>query len=442
MHLYRRHDPIDLGAFNDRPQAELEAKYGLPGTVKFCTNCVISNQRPNSTIEYRNTGDAKKTTIVFSEDGECDACKARRIKESIDWADRRRQLTELCDRFRRDDGGYDVLVPGSGGKDSFYTAHMLKYEFGMHPLTVTWAPHIYTPWGWQNQQAWIHAGFDNILVTPDGRVHRLLTRLAVENLFHPFQPFMIGQKALGPKMSALYNIPLVVYGENEAEYGNPIADNSSAQRDWSYFTAPDKSGIYLSGVSLQDLMESYGVESAALNPYLPADPQRLHEAETEVHYLGYYLRWHPQSCYYYAREHGGFQPSPERTPGTYSKYTSIDDKIDDFHFYTTFIKFGIGRASYEAAQEIRSGDIDRDEGVALVRRYDGEFPARFAEEIFRYLSVTETEFPDASKLFEPPTMDREYFDHLCDRFRSPHLWRYDNGSWSLRHTVWGEPTDR
>ena len=81
------------------------------------------------------------------------------------------------------------------------------------------------------------------------------------------------------------------------------------------------------------------------------------------------------------------QASPERTPGTYSKYNSIDDRIDDFHYYTTFVKFGIGRATYDAAQEIRSGDITRDEGVALVRRYDGEFPERFAEEIFRYLSI-------------------------------------------------------
>lgn len=49
-------------------------------------------------------------------------------------------------------------MPGSGGKDSFYAAHLLKYKYGMHPLTVTWAPHIYTPWGWENMQAWIHAG--------------------------------------------------------------------------------------------------------------------------------------------------------------------------------------------------------------------------------------------------------------------------------------------
>ena len=135
-------------------------------------------------------------------------------------------------------------------------------------------------------------------------------------------------------------------------------------------------------------------------------------------------------------EHGGFQASPERTPGTYSKYNSIDDKIDDFHYYTTFIKFGIGRATYDAAQEIRSGDIDRDEGVALVKRFDGEFPERFADEIFRYLSINEKEFPVASKQFEQAIMDRDYFMSLADQFRSPHLWKQENGEWKLRHSVW------
>ncbi|HRE31718.1 MAG TPA: N-acetyl sugar amidotransferase, partial [Candidatus Berkiella sp.] len=98
------------------------------------------------------------------------------------------------------------------------------------PLTVTWAPHIYTPWGWQNFQSWIKAGFDNYLMTPNARIHRLLTRLAVENLFHPFQPFILGQKNLAPKMAKLFNIPLVFYGENEAEYGNPIGDTNNSLR--------------------------------------------------------------------------------------------------------------------------------------------------------------------------------------------------------------------
>ena len=430
--------PVDLVRY----AADLgspDAYYGLPQEVKYCRRCVISNQRPNSAVEYTHTKESQKTTILFDADDVCDACRVAERKHSgIDWQDRDHRLRELCDRHRRTDGAYDCLVPGSGGKDSFYQSHILKTQYGMHPLTVTWAPHIYTDWGWKNFQSWIHAGNDNYLMTPNGRVHRLLTRLSTELLFHPFQAFMFGQKSLAPKLALLLGIPLVFYGENEAEYGNPIADTDSALRDSEYFSADDQSKIYLGGVSVNDLKSQFGLVQNDLQPYLPVDPNHLREGKLEVHYLGYYLKWHPQACYYYAVEHGGFQASPERTPGTYSKYNSIDDRIDDFHYLTTGIKFGIGRASYDAAQEIRSGEINRDEGVALVKRFDHEYPERFASQILSYLSLPSKEFPEASEMFEQPVMDREYFRLLTDQFRSPHLWMHEGGEWKLRSPIWCE----
>ena len=166
-----------------------------------------------------------------------------------------------------------------------------------------------------------------------------------------------------------------------------------------------------------------------------------------MRYLGYYEKRHPQGAYYYAVEHGGFRPAPERTQGTYSKYNSIDDKIDDFFYYTTYIKYGIGRTSYDAAQEIRNGEITLEEGRALCKKFDGEYPDRFEKEIFRYLSLDKQHFPWASQLFEQPRMDRDYFLHLADRFRSPHIWKWEDGRWKLRATpytgdsevLWGDP---
>ncbi|HAT8613966.1 TPA: N-acetyl sugar amidotransferase, partial [Legionella pneumophila] len=358
-----------------------------PNEVKFCKRCTYSNQKPNSEKEYKHTIAAKKPTINFDEEGVCSACRVAEKKKVVDWEQRKRELKELCDKYRSKTGHYDCLIPGSGGKDSFYTAYMLKYEYGMNPLTVTWAPHIYTSWGWNNFQAWIHAGFDNYLFTPNGQVHRLLTRLALEKLYHPFQPFILGQMYYPPKIAIDLNIPLVFYGENPSEYGNNAKENEKATKDISYFTANDISNIYLSGISALELKEEFGLTEVELQPYIPPNPNRLVEKKIEVQYLGYYLPWHPQECYYFAVNHGGFTPSPERTAGTYSKYSGIDDKIDDLHYYTTFIKFGIGRATYDSSQEIRNGELVREEGVALVRRFDGEYPERFEKENFEYLSI-------------------------------------------------------
>lgn len=445
-----RYVEIDYAKYApDIPEDQLEAYYGLPKHVQFCNECVMSNQKPNSCYEFEHTIKSIKKTMVIQDDGTCDACHACHNKANghIDWALREKELRELCDEYRKNDGSYDCLVPGSGGKDSFYAAHILKYKYDMHPLTVTWAPHIYTPWGWDNMQAWIHAGFDNYLCTPNGMTHRLLTRLATENLFHPFQPFILGQKQLAPKMAAKFGIPLVFYGENEAEFGNPIADNNSALRDEHFFAVNDYDHIYLGGVSLRQLEEDYKVDKADLAIYLPSETSNLEKNHVQVRYLGYYEKWHPQGAYYYSVEHGGFRPAPERTQGTYSKYNSIDDKIDDFFYYTTYIKYGIGRTTYDAAQEIRNEEITLEEGKALCKKFDGEYPDRFEKEIFQYLSLDRQHFPWASQLFEQPKMDREYFMHLADRFRSPHLWKWEDNMWKLRHTpyegdsevLWGDP---
>jgi hypothetical protein len=178
-------EPRETDKSKFQPEAEGRGvKYGLPSNVEYCTRCVISNQRPNSAVEYEHTKDTKKKTIAFDAEGVCDACRfAEKKRGNIDWAVREKSLHELLDRHRSSDGSYDCVVPGSGGKDSFYASHILRTKYGMHPLTVTWAPHVYTEWGWRNFQRWIHAGHDNYLMTPNGRVHRLLTRLAVDNLF-------------------------------------------------------------------------------------------------------------------------------------------------------------------------------------------------------------------------------------------------------------------
>jgi len=399
---------------------ELTAKYGLPKDVKFCTNCVISNQRPSSEIEFKHTSKTKKPTISFDKNGVCAACNFQIKKDTeIDWKDRLEALKVLLDEHRSKSGKYDVIVSGSGGKDSVYACYMLRKEFDMHPLTVTWSPHIYTDIGWKNFQSWIHAGYDNMLFTPNGKVHRLLTRLAVENLFHPFQPFILGQKNLAPKLAAMHDIPLIFYGENEAEYGNPIDENLTPKRDESYYsTQLDYDKIFLGGVSATSLMEDYGLEEQDMMPYLPADKNKLRDVGVEVRYMGYYTRWDPQEAYYKAVEHTGFEANPFRTEGTYSKYSSLDDRIDGFHYWTTYIKFGIGRATYDAAQEIRNEKITRDEGVRLVHKYDGEYPTRYLDEIMQYLDMTE-----------------ERFLGLAEQFRSPHLWKKEDAEWKLRHVV-------
>ena len=145
------------------------------------------------------------------------ACKYYEKKKEINWQEREKELIEILNEHRRSDGYYDVLVPGSGGKDSVFVSHMLKHKYKMNPLTITWAPHMYTDVGWKNFQSWIAGGFDNILYTPNTRVHKILTKLAFKNLLHPFQPFAMGQFCLHPKVAIEKKIKLIVYGDSHVE---------------------------------------------------------------------------------------------------------------------------------------------------------------------------------------------------------------------------------
>lgn len=397
----------------------LEVKYGLPSEVFFCKGCAMSNQRPISSIEFKQGTDRKLRSLHFNEEGYCDACVFMAKREEIDWDQREQELVELLDKHRRTDGRYDCIVPGSGGKDSALAAHLLKYKYDMHPLTVTWTPLMYTDIGWKNFNRWIDVGgFDNVSYRVNGRVHSLLTKLAIENLFHPFQPFILGQKQLAPKLALQLDVPLIFYGEHEAEYGNPIGDSVKDFQSRTYYGIESLDEIKLAGLSIRELQEQHDLSLNDVMPYLPPTFDQLERGNVDTRFLGYYVKWTPQEAYYYSVENTGFEANPVRSEGTYSKYASLDDKIDGFHFYTTFIKFGIGRTTYDASQEIRNKHITREEGVALIHRFDGEFPDRYFQEVMEYIDLTP-----------------ERFMELCDQFRSPHLWKQEAGEWVLRHPV-------
>lgn len=389
------------------PYKDTQNRYNLPSEVKYCTKCTISNQRPR---------------ITFDEHGVCAACQYAEFKKTkINWEERDKELKALCDKHRRNDGSYDVIVPSSGGKDSAFVAYQLKYKYGMNPLTVTWSPHLWTQDGFNNFQGHIHVGgFDNVLGTPNGAVHRKLTKISFEVLGDPFQPFIYGQTHYPMQMALKHNVSLIMYGENgEVEYGGNMKNAFKPNRDWK----TDHKEHYFSGLAPEDLLE-YGISSNDILPYMAPDNDKLEKLGLDIHFFGYYKKWIPQELYYHAVEHTGFKPRYARNEGTYSKYASFDDQIDGFHYYLSYIKFGIARATADTAHEIRDGHISREEGISLIRRFDGEFPHEHFKTFLEYCNITE-----------------EHYHEVIDSWRSPHLWDKKNGKWELKYPIWKEKSN-
>jgi len=383
----------------------------LSKEVKFCRNCVVSNQRPRT---------------IFNSEGICPACQWAYEKDhEVDWDSREKELEELCDKYRSKDGSFDVVVPGSGGKDSGFVAYQLKHRFGMHPLCVTWAPFEWTDIGWQNLKNFVASGFNNIIGQPDGVLHRKLTRLAFELKGDAWEPFTYGQKAWAYHIAQKFGIKLIFYGENgELEYGGSdkyknLPKEGAEEWEYEYFKGASVDELVKFGID-KGIIKEGEINKNTLQWYKAQPPEVIKDLGIEMHWYSYYVKWTPQENYYYSVRHTGFMPNDEgRTESTYTKYASLDDKSDGFHFYLGYMKFGLGRASRDAQQDIRRNHITRDEGVILVRRYDHEFPKKHFNWFLNYLGITE-----------------EFFWQVMDFYREKsNVWKKEYGKWVLKHVV-------
>ena len=209
---------------------------------------------------------------------------------------REKELKDLLDKHRKSNGEYDVVVPSSGGKDSGMIAHRLKYEYNMNPLTITWAPIIYTDIGIQNIHNMSRVGnLANEIGTPPGDIHRILTRLSCDILGDPFQPFIYGQINYPLQAAIRYQIPLVMYGENgEVEYGGDMKNVNSPTRDYK----TDHNKHFFSGLSPQDLTD-YNISEKDIKPYMAPSNDALDNLGVELHFWSYYKKWIPQEIIYY-----------------------------------------------------------------------------------------------------------------------------------------------
>ena len=381
----------------------------LPKEVKYCKKCVMSNQRPR---------------IEFDEGGICNACRYAEYKKTkIDWAERKKQFIKLCDRHRSNNGSHDVIVPCSGGKDSSTIAYKLKHEYGMNPLCVTFSPPIYSDIGWQYLRNFIDSGYDHYLITPGGKINRALSKCCFVYLGDHNEIFDHGQMGAPFHVALNHGIKLVMYGENaEAEYGGTTKDANQPGRNWEDFETTYFSNS-IENIIKQGIKDGYikeEIKKRSLDIYKMPNPKLLLKKGIEMHWYGYYHNWTPQDNYYCAVENTKFQANPKgRTTGTYSKYAQLDDLTDSFLYYMMYIKFGFGRATSDAAHEIRDGHIQRDEAIALVKRYDGEFPQNEFKIFLDYIDLTEKEFWK-----------------VVDSFRLNHIWKKENGKWELRHSVY------
>ncbi len=367
--------------------------------VRFCKRCLMPDSRPR---------------IFFDEDGVCNACLNADEKKTIDWKSRHDEFLRLVEPYRSKNGEWDCVVPWSGGKDSSSIAYRLKFELGLNPLLVTFSPMIPNAVGQHNCEQMVRAGFDHIMFRPNQNVHRILAKRFFIERGNPKVAWDAGVNVIPVKEALNNKIRLVFYAEHgESEYGGRVLNEESRRlRD---FTEVIEHQI---GDDPRNWVMD-GVIEADLNPYTYPSVEDLNDVGIKALYFAYYFKWSMYENFQYLKDKIDFKRHPiGRTPGTFTNFDSLDDKMDDLYYYMQFIKFGFGRTVRDTSRFIQNNHMTREEAIAFAQKFDGEFPDQNLDEVLEYLNLTKDEF---------------YV--IVDKHRNEEIWKKENGQWKLRFPV-------
>jgi N-acetyl sugar amidotransferase len=352
--------------------------------------------------------------IVFDSSGVCNACHNVDHKIQIDWSARRGEFLRLIEPYRSKNGGWDCVVPWSGGKDSCAIAWHLKFDFGLNPLLVTFAPLVPNDVGMRNREALIQAGFDHIYFRANQKVHRSLARRFFVERGNPKVAWDAGVNSVPLRVAVQFRIPLVFYAEHgESEYGGRVLSEESRKiRDLTEVIE------HQIGDDPRNWMDGT-ITAADLNPYVYPETADLTSVGVRAFYFAYFFRWSMFENYQFVKSKIPFATHPNgRTPGTFTDFDSLDDKSDDLYYYMQYVKFGFGRAIRDASRMIQNQQLTREQGLDFARRYDGEFPEEHLDAMLDYLAMSRQELLDT-----------------IDLHRNPELWVREHGEWRLRFPV-------
>jgi len=344
--------------------------------MRYCRRCLIPDTKPY---------------ISFDGEGVCSACRAHEKKArylgGIDWEERRSEFEELIREAKEEEAPfYDVLVPVSGGKDSITQVHrLLPYDLRILAVSVDYG--IKTEVGRYNLSLIPGMGASLITYRPSQPLHRRLIRLGLEDFG---DPDLLSHTLLHayPLHTALrFRIPLVLLGENSAfEYSGEagLAQENRISRGWftRYAANQGHDAGYVSG--------QYGIPMKELLLY--DYPVELDSSRTRAVFMSYYFYWDSEEHLKIARQHG-FRTLDGPGEGTYRNYVGIDEKINRIHQYLKVLKFGYGRATDHACEDIRNGRLTREEAKALVRDHDLEgLSDSFVRDFTEYIGMSRSEF--------------------------------------------------
>jgi len=358
--------------------------------------------------------------IKFDDDGVCQGCRTHEAKKKIDWTSRRKELEELCDKYRNPKGDYyDCIIAVSGGKDSHMQVHWMKEIMHMHPLLVTVEDNFtMTEAGKHNlKNITERFGCQLISIKPDIKTQKIVMKHTFEKYGKPTWYIDRLIYTYPVFMATKLNIPLLVYGENISyEYGGGDAKETySAKNQLQNGVASD--------ISYEELNE-IGLNEEDLIILKPAKEEELQKLDPI--YLSYFMPWNSVENYKWAKKNGFHDLSNEwdRTHHV-ENFDQVDTIAYIVHSWMKYPKFGHASATDYASRLIRYGLLEREEGIKLIKERDHNLDRRAIEDFCDFMGYTEAEFWNVVETF----YNRELFEK-------------DNyGNWNLKTEVGNTGSD-
>jgi N-acetyl sugar amidotransferase len=382
-------------------------------SIRYCTQCTY----PSSAA----------TPITFDEKGVCSGCRVAAQKPEVDWLERGELLRELVAEYRSS-SNYDIVIPVSGGKDSYFQTHIAK-ELGLKPLLVTYHGNNYLPEGEYNLLRMREVfDCDHIIVRPSVstlvKMNRIGFRLQGDMNWHAH----CGIFSTPIQVAVRYQVPLILWGE----HGFMDLGGMYSHNDFVEFTAKHRLEHALRGFDWHDFTDEgldrlgrpglkEGLrEQDLLWAKYPSD-REIADTGARGIYLSNYVKWDGTENARVVTEQYGWRAAEQDFERTYRRVSNLDDMHENgIHDYLKFIKFGYGRATDHTCKDIRAGVMSREQGIEMVRRYDHVKPRRDLERWLAYVDLSEEEF-----------------DRTCDTFRDPRVWSIVDGQW-WKDNIWGE----
>jgi len=358
--------------------------------MRYCRNCLQPDTRPNTR---------------FSEDGVCPACTYYSRHKEVDWSERTQILMDIARQYRNPAAQYDCIIGVSGGKDSMRQALWVRDYLKLRPLLMclSYPPHQATQIGVDNLSNLIELGFDLIQCAPGPQTWRNLMAVAFDRFANWAKATELALFSAVPRLAIDYKIPLILWGENPGlqlgdlgTLGRTGYDGNNL-RNMNTLAGGERGWMAAAGYGAKDLI-SYEYPSVT----------EFEAHNIQIVYLGWFLGDWSLINNAVVSALSGLQIRHDEPGNTGDLYgvTSLDEDWVTLNQMIKYYKFGFGRASDYVNEMIRMGTITREQGIDLVRRYDGACSDKYIADFCAFIGIT----PGAFWIKVRSVTDRRLFE--------------------------------